>query len=721
MKMNPKIKTRTLLMIICLLVAALGVVPGSAADKKKASAAGKKKAAPEAPLTEEGNKLKAQYTEQLAALQAEIAKALPVVSEQKKLALKVAQAALESAQGESNSAGEAAGEISKMQGTIANWKSGVGWLGRAKKKIAQAQADLAAASTDAGRQAAQKALAAAQADLASCEQRIKETEAKIAQAKAGQGARASVKAAAETALARARADELNAAKAILADMEPVLSSDQLDAKLVKGAVLAHGTPYGLAAFAQQGAEQRDLVEKLLADTALMKQMLTAGGANYGKYGQAMQIYAAIQKASPKAKDGVLQRLALGVSLEHAVPIKQSNPEEQKDAPVYVDPVKRYLHYEKAYLDGELDPAFKNFSVWEYRLVVDCDAPDQILTWGREALRNYRPDHTTNPDYGWRYSAAVKTEVPYGSQNVVNDLPSLQTYQNIAKDGGVCGRRAFFGRFMLRCFGIPVWGVTQHAHAALSHWTPKGWVVNLGAGFEHSWWDKAEESLSGRQFLLESKVRGHAQEFQKVLRAQWVSRILGEEAYNDRKQIAGGLWSGAAHYYSMALAAHDAELGPLGQELAEANEPQGKEPLEQASVKVSDQQVMANPDGSVIIPAVAHGKTTGTSLTLKSYSGGMQLNCSGGFKTQYTFTAPQAGKYLLSARVATLQEGQKFRFAANGGVRPSAEVSVPYTIGMWQPTKPIEVSLVGGQNVLNFELKEGSRGVAIKQFTLTPVK
>ena len=80
------------------------------------------------------------------------------------------------------------------------------------------------------------------------------------------------------------------------------------------------------------------------------------------------------------------------------------------------------------------------------------------------------------------SAAVRTEVPYGSQNVKNDLPSLQNYQNIIMNGGVCGRRAFFGRFILRCFGIPTWGVTQKAHAALSHWTPKGWVVNLGAGF-----------------------------------------------------------------------------------------------------------------------------------------------------------------------------------------------------------------------------------------------
>ena len=75
-----------------------------------------------------------------------------------------------------------------------------------------------------------------------------------------------------------------------------LSSDKLDTKLVKCAVLAEATPSGLAAFAQQGSEQQALAEKLLADDKLMKEMLIAGGATGGSYGRAMQIYAAIQQA-----------------------------------------------------------------------------------------------------------------------------------------------------------------------------------------------------------------------------------------------------------------------------------------------------------------------------------------------------------------------------------------------------------------------------------------
>lgn len=505
----------------------------------------------------------------------------------------------------------------------------------------------------------------------------------------------------------------------MADLEPFLSSDKLDAKLVKCTVLVEATPRGLAAFAQQSVEHAALVEKLLADDKLMKEMLIAGGASSGKYGPAMQIYATIQQASPKASDGVLQRLALATSLEHAVPIKQSNAQDQKNAPAFVDPVKRYLHYEKAYLDGELDPAFKNFSAWEYRLVVDCDAPDQILAWGREMLRTYRPDHIANPNYGWRYSATVKTDVRYGSQDVKNDLPSLHEYQNIPKNGGVCGRRAFFGRFILRSFGIPVWGVTQHKHAALSHWTPKGWVVNLGAGFHASWWDKDEVARSGSDFLLETQARENPQEYVKVLRAQWVSRALGEQAYNDRKKVDGGFWSSLAHYQAVMIAAHALELGPLGQELAEANEPQDKQTQSQAPVAATDEQVAQSQNGTVTIPAVATTKPTGPSAAMKSFGGGMQLHCSGGFKAQYVVEAPQTGKYALVARVATLQEGQKFLFAANGAQQP-VEIAVPYTIGLWHQTKPVVIPLNKGQNVLQFAVKDGSRGVSIKDFTLTAV-
>ena len=287
---------------------------------------------------------------------------------------------------------------------------------------------------------------------------------------------------------------------------------------------------------------------------------------------------------------------------------------------------------------------------------------------------------------------------------------------------MCGRRAFFGRFILQSFGIPTWGVTQHKHAALSHWTPKGWVVNLGAGFPHSWWDKDEVPRSGADFLLETQARAHAQDYLKVLRAQWISRVLGEQAYNDRKGVAGGFWSNMAHYQAQAIATSTKaiDLGPLGQELGEANESKENQKLEQAKATEADRKIVIDKDGVITIPAGAPSKSSGRFASTKSFLGGLQVHATGGFKAEYAVDAPRAGTYALALRVVTVQEGQKFLVQANDA-KDTVEIAVPYTIGKWQQTQPVAIALVNGKNVLHITLKDGSRGVTIKEFTLKPVK
>jgi len=337
-----------------------------------------------------------------------------------------------------------------------------------------------------------------------------------------------------------------------------LASDVLDAKFAKYAVLLEAAPAGLAEFAQQGKTQEALVEKLLADADLMKQMLVADGAkskrqgrSYGpaQYGQAMKIYTDIQKASSKAATGILNRLALAIALEHSVPIAQSNPKSQTNAPETVDPVKRYLHYEKAYLDGELDPAFNRLNAWDLRMVVNGDEPDETLAWGREMLRNYRPDHVLNTNAGWRYVSIVSTDVKYGSENVKHDKPELQMFQNIIMNGGVCGRRAFFGRFILRAFGIPTTARPQRGHASLAHWTPKGWVVCLGGGWGSGWASGPYNKSGGRKadldFLTITQARANRKAYLKVQRARWAGDVLGEKRIYGKSDGTPDFWNAVA--------------------------------------------------------------------------------------------------------------------------------------------------------------------------------
>jgi len=681
------------------------------------SAAPRKENAVEAvSLTPEGQKLQSEYAGKLAALQAEIKKALPEIPEQTKAACVKARAELQKATEAMQKAQQPANDIRSAQGLVEHAKGK--WIKGAEKGIAQAQAALKKSTTDAEREAAKKELAKWEANKQDGLNALKERQAALDKAKAAAENAAQAQKTAQAALEQAKSQEAASTKALLDAAAPLLASDKLDAKLVQCAVLAHATPNGLATYAQQGKEQSARVEKLLGDIPLMKEMLVAGGAKFGKYGQAMDIYEAIQKTSPKCKQGALQRLALATSLEFAKPIAQSSSAAEKEtSPAFVDPVKRYLHYEKAFLDGELDTAFKDLTTWEYRLVLDCDAPDHILAWGREMLRNYRPDQISDPNYGWRYSSSVRTDVPYGSQNVKDDLPTLHQYQNIIRNGGVCGRRAFYGRFILRCFGIPVWGVTQHAHAALSHWTPKGWVVNLGAGYHASWWDKDEVPLSGADFLLESQARERGAEYLNVLRAQWVSKALGEQAYNGRKNVEGGFWSSLAHQQMAVLASSAVTLGPLGQELGEANE--APEALEKTAGKVTateaDKKVVIASNGVITVPAAV---CSGGQL-MKSYLGGQQLFSGKGVIT-CEVTVPAAGTYALSARVTTVQVSPAIQLSVNDSTTP-VDMAIPYTIGKWEQTAPVKVALGAGKNTLRFTRPTGSRGVSIKDFTLTPAK
>ncbi|MDA1013017.1 MAG: SUMF1/EgtB/PvdO family nonheme iron enzyme [Planctomycetota bacterium] len=365
-------------------------------------------------------------------------------------------------------------------------------------------------------------------------------------------------------------------------------------------------------------------------------MLVADGANakregrgYGpaQYGQAMKISTDIRKASKQTATGVLQRLALAISLEHAVSIGQVNPRAQTDAPETVDPVKRYLHYEKAYRDGELDPAFERVSTWELRMVVDGDEPDETLAWGREMLRNYRPDHIYNSNYGWRYVSLVTSCVKYGSQDVKHDRPELQNYQNILMNGGVCGRRAFIGRFILRSFGIPTTARPSRGHAALAHWTPEGWVVNLGGGWGAGW--TSTRYKKDVDFLASTQARNNRDAFLKVKRAQWAGDVLGEQRTYGESDGKPAFWNGVALRTQRAIIAEakSVTLAALGTDLGEANEPTVAEKVIASPVTPEDKQITYGEDGVISLPAAAYSKPSGNTrdvFAMKSFGGGLQI-------------------------------------------------------------------------------------------------
>jgi hypothetical protein len=108
--------------------------------------------------------------------------------------------------------------------------------------------------------------------------------------------------AANQSCAKAKADTWKGLDSL--GLGALLASNKLDAKLARFIVISEGKPRFLAQFAQQGPEQKTLLDELFSNTPLMLQMLVADGPVRGKYGEAMEIYQAIRMASPKACEGV---------------------------------------------------------------------------------------------------------------------------------------------------------------------------------------------------------------------------------------------------------------------------------------------------------------------------------------------------------------------------------------------------------------------------------
>jgi len=267
------------------------------------------------------------------------------------------------------------------------------------------------------------------------------------------------------------------------------------------------------------------------------------------------------------------------------------------------------------------------------MVVNGDEPDETLAWGREMLRNFRPDHIFNTNEGWRYVSIVSTDVKYGSENVKYDRPELQRYQNILMNGGVCGRRAFIGRFILRAFGIPTTARPSSGHGALAHWTPDGWVVCLGGGWGCGWASGPYNRGGGRKadldFLAITQARANREAFLKVKRAQWAGDVLGEKRTYGESEGTPAFWNGVALRTQRAIIEESkaVTLDAVGEDLGEANEPTVAEKVMASPVTPEDRNITYGPRGVISIPAAAYSKPSGNTLeviAMKSFGGGLQI-------------------------------------------------------------------------------------------------
>jgi hypothetical protein len=204
--------------------------------------------------------------------------------------------------------------------------------------------------------------------------------------------------------------------------------------------------------------------------------------------------------------------------------------------------------------------------------------------------------------------------------------------------------------------------------------------------------------------------------------------MGETRAAGFAAAASGFWNGVALYRQRAIIekAKAVTLAAVGTDIGEANESKEKEIINVVAVTEADRKIVFGPNGAITIPAVACSNPTNSTKKIrfmKSSLGGLQLHYSrlGTPEAfEYTFDAPAAGKYALTARVVTVSPDQHLLVTVNDAPEP-VDLAAPYTIGKWGQTQPATVVLAQGKNVLRFTRAEAVKGMTIKDFTLTPLK
>ena len=513
----------------------------------------------------------------------------------------------------------------------------------------------------------------------------------------------------------------------------------LDADMVLCAVLFDATPLGLAEFAVNGPVQKNLISSLLNDTYLMRDMLLAGGPIESQYGPAMTIYSAINAASTqlaqcqpslspwddRTQSTILCRLALGTALALAVPVSIYNMPSN----VTVDPVARYLHYETAYLAGDLDPAFEVLSAFECSLTSDSNAQDEDHIWLRTTMANYRPDYIAR-EYTWRYTQAVHQEVPYGDPICSQFMDGVCNghYSQIPVAGGVCGPRAFFSRFARKSFGMPTWGMTESGHAAMSSWSPiGGWSIQLGSNWPFGWWGPQ----SGDDFILEVQSRENRSNFQSVLRGGWVAKARGESPVsidwvpsNPKSYGQGGVWGALMLYAKKIFVNATLPLPPrvIGPSVV---------PTKVAALLAAwpiqwpKPNITTDVNGTINIPGAAFNYVNRSAdmSYMKSYDllseqlvivAGNYLDLEATTFT-YEITVPEPSTRYLTANFSTWHMNTDLLLRVNN-ISDDNLLTVPiyYTFGYWNQSQSVEVDLVAGKNALSFMRSTGSP-IAVKEF------
>lgn len=471
----------------------------------------------------------------------------------------------------------------------------------------------------------------------------------------------------------------------------------------------------LAKYSVRSKECAMDVSNFLQDGNLLQEILYNGGPKNQMYGPMMDIYQKILQASHLAKRGVVSndiyhRLALATALEHAVPIYIF------DTQIVIDPLERYQHYERAYINHELDPYFSALSVLELRMVINCDASNDEIAWCREMLRNYRPDHIFDRNDQWKYCMIVKSDVRYKQPEWAPSGNGPRTYQQLISGGGKCGPRAWFGRFVCKAFGVPTWGVRQPGHAAMSRWSPSGWYICLGGpNWKKSYW----ENKRGEDFEVDVKARECVESYNVVF---WLECFAAVTVDPSQKQF----WMNLSKLKKREIAASVTKMQPRCPEPLDIRKVSAltKQSLDWYKMDDGlDSTVRHDACGGNILvleagSSITHGSNNKV-IFMKSIHQQLLVHLTEDGSISYEIKMNCDTVYTLVVHVVTVHSNPSpLRLqVVNGESKADYVIKIPYTKGYRDTTVGIEIELYAGMNKLRFYRQSGL-GLTIEKFELT---
>jgi hypothetical protein len=285
------------------------------------------------------------------------------------------------------------------------------------------------------------------------------------------------------------------------------------------------------------------------------------------------------------------------------------------------------------------------------------------------------------------------------------------------------------------FGIPAIGVGQPAHACVAYKAANpmtqpqpgsAWKVGYGRGWEVS----RLEGLKGPDFLAGVREREHAVEFSRVEHLRWLASALAapekaaavmEVAHNIQKSIAGVKTDLAA-----SLKPEEAEADPGVKGAAKPGKPKNRAPEASTAGPAAPIKAVA---GVIHVEAASFARTGGQIswggqiphvVVQNCFTGGKQVFFQQQMKNQwadYLLDVPVSGPYVITMKAACVNVDQVLEVCSGGKVIATVPIALSY--GLWQETKPVELKLENGIQIVRIQTPstELKRGIALRWFDL----